>query len=351
MADGLLTPPVRLCMLARVPNFTSGDRTGEAAIRRVIASLSGVVAAAGLVVGGVLVAGSDSGSQPAQSGPKPGTYVIGQFNMAGGTTEHGGKGNPPADALAEEIEDRKPAFVTAQETCRDWDERLEQRLPGYTVLFSPVRNLERNPGTPARCHHPTDFGNTIVFRDGLGFDKDETDVHRLGSTDGDEYREMVCVRAERRKFVVCSAHLTPGGGKYLASRQREVATVRRVLTTRYAHYTVLLGGDINDVPLSRVLGRLYDRNYGHGASGAFKEASSPCGDAMKPERRASGLPRARYAPCRSGQPTHSKGKLDYLFVSPSVRVESSGLSYSEHSDHKQLWARVKWGRGAGRSGD
>lgn len=327
-----------------------GTGTWEGAIRRVTALIAGAVTA-GLVAAAVLYWGPDAGTRPGKPAAASGEYVIGQFNMAGGTTEHGAKRNGPPDAFAEDVKNRRPAFVAMQETCRDWDERLEDRLPGYTVLFSPVRNLERNPGTPARCHHPTDFGNTIVFRDGLGFDKDETDVHRLGSTDGDEYREMVCVRAERRKFVVCSAHLTPGGGKYLASRQREVATVRRVLTTRYAHYTVLLGGDINDVPLSRVLGRLYDRNYGHGASGAFKEASSPCGDAMKPERRASGLPRARYAPCRSGQPTHSKGKLDYLFVSPSVRVESSGLSYSEHSDHKQLWARVKWGRGAGRSGD
>jgi endonuclease/exonuclease/phosphatase family metal-dependent hydrolase len=319
----------------------------EGAIRRVIASLSGLVAAAGLVAVGVLIAGPDSdrGSQPAEAGSR--TYVIGQFNMAGGTTEHGAEENAPADALAEDVKDREPAFVSMQETCRDWDERLEDRLPGYTVLFSPVRNLARNPGSPARCHHPTDFGNTIVFRDGLGFEKDDTDVHQLGSTDGDEYREMVCVRSEERRLVACSAHLTPGEGKYLASREREVATVQRVLTSRYENYTVLLGGDINDLPLSGVLDRLYHRDYGHGARGAFKAAGSPCRDAMKPERRASELPRARYAPCRSGQPTHSKGRLDYLFVSPSVRVQSSTLSYSEHSDHKQLWARVELPRGGG----
>lgn len=306
-----------------------------------IASLSGVAMAAVLVTVGLLVARSGQGSEPAQSRPASGTYVIGQFNMAGGTTEHGSKGNPPADALAEDVKDRRPAFVTMQETCRDWDERLEKRLPGYTVLFSPVRNLARNPGSPARCHHPTDFGNTVVFRNDLGFDRDDADVHQLGSTDGDEYREMVCVRSEPRKLVACSAHLTPGGGKFLASREREVAKVQRVLDTRYGKYTVLLGGDINDLPLSGVLDRLYHRDYGHGARGGLKAAGSPCLDAMKPERRAAQLPRARYAPCRSGEPTHSKGRLDYLFVSPSVRVLSSGLSYAEHSDHKQLWARVR----------
>jgi endonuclease/exonuclease/phosphatase family metal-dependent hydrolase len=310
----------------------------------VIAPLSGLVAVAALVGGGLLLTGSDSGSRPVQSAR--GSYVVGQFNMAGGTTEHGGKHNEAPDALAEDVKDRKPLFVTMQESCRDWDERLEDRLPGYTVVFSPVRNLERNPGTPARCHHPTDFGNTVVFRDGFGFSKKDTDVHQLGSTDGDEYREMVCVRSEPRKLVACSAHLTPGEGKYLASREREVAKVQRVLTGRYEDYTVLLGGDINDLPLSGVLDRLYHRGYGHGARGAFKAAGSPCTDAMKPERRAAELPRTRYAPCRSGEPTHSKGKIDYIFVSPSVRVESSSLGFSEHSDHKQLWAKVRIGGGS-----
>ncbi|OEU90189.1 hypothetical protein DB35_02490 [Streptomyces abyssalis] len=319
----------------------------EGAIRRVIAPLAGVVAA-GLVAAAVLVAGSDAETRPEKPASSSGEYVIGQFNMAGGTTEHGGKKNGPPDAFAEDVKNRKPAFVAMQETCRDWDERLEDRLPGYTVLFSPVRNLARNPGSPARCHHPTDFGNTIVFRHGLGFDKDDTDVHQLGSTSGDEYREMVCVRSEPRKLVACSAHLTPAGGEFLDSRKREVATAEQVLTSRYEDYTVLLGGDINDLPLSATLDRLYDRGYGRGARGAFKEAASPCGDEMKPGRKAAELPRTRYAHCRSGEPTHSSGKIDYLFVSPSVRVESSSVSYSEHSDHKQLWARV--GLRAGRGG-
>lgn len=304
-----------------------------------IAPLSGVVAAAGLVAAAVLIAGTGPASPPVRSASD--AYVIGQFNMAGGTTEFGGKGNSVPDALAADVQDRKPAFVTMQETCRDWDERLEDRLPGYTVLFSPVRNLALDRGRPARCHHPTDFGNTVLFRNGLGFDKDDADVHALGSTSGDEYREMVCVRSRPRKLVVCSAHLTPGGGKFGQSRKHEVATVQRVLTSRYAGYTVFLGGDINDVPLSGVLDRLYHRDYGHGARGAFKEATGPCGDAMKPERRASELPRTRYAPCRGGQFTHSKGKIDYLFVPPSARVTSGGPSYSEQSDHQQLWARVE----------
>ncbi|HEV7626059.1 MAG TPA: endonuclease/exonuclease/phosphatase family protein, partial [Streptomyces sp.] len=235
---------------------------------------------------------------------------------------------------------RKPALITLQETCRDWDERLQDRLPGYTVVFGPVRNLAVRRGTPARCHHPTDFGNTIIFRDGLGFGKKTAESHQLGSTLGDEYREMICVRSESRKLAACSAHLTPGVGKLLESRRKEAAEAQRVLASRYKDYTVILGGDINDLPLSGVLGGFYHRDYRHGAHGVRKEAGSPCGDTMKPERRTDGLPRNRYTQCRSGQPTHSKGKIDYIFVSPSVHVKWSGVSYSEQSDHKQLWTRV-----------
>ena len=304
----------------------------------------------GALVGGVVVVGglgAGAGLLSAQGADEPephGTYVVGQFNMAGGTTEHGGEPTAPADAFAEDVRDRKPAFVAMQETCRDWDERLEKRLPGYTVVFSPVRNLARNPGSPARCHHPTDFGNTLLVKDGLGFATRKPDVHQLGSTDGDEYREMACVRSAERRLVFCSAHLTPGEGRFLTSRRREVATVARVLRTKYEGDTVVLGGDINDLPSSAVLGRLYHRDYGQGARGALKEASGPCGDAMKPEKRSSSLPRSRYEPCRSGEPTHSKGKLDYLFVSPSVRVVSHERAYSEQSDHKQVWARIKVGQ-------
>jgi len=308
----------------------------EGAIRRVTVALSGAVAAAGVVAAVVLLA--EPSSPSVKSSPKG--HVIGQFNMAGGTTEHGGKGNPVPDDLAEDVEDRRPAVLTLQETCRDWDERLEDRLPGYGVVFAPVDNLARNPGSPARCHHPTDFGNTLVFREDLGFEKDTARSHLLGSTIGDEYREMVCVRSEPRKVVACSAHLTPGEGEHAASRKKEAAEAVRVLATRYKGYTAVLGGDINDLPLSGVLDGFYHRAYEHGAHGAFKEAAGPCGDAMKPRQPRDALPRNRYTQCRSGEPTHSRGKIDYLFVSPSVRVEWSSVSHSEQSDHKQLWARV-----------
>jgi len=335
-SGSLLTLPVSLCMLARVQNFTHRNRTNGGVIRRVIAPLSGAVTAAALVAAGVLIA--TSSAEPAK--PAPDEYVIGQFNMAGGTTEYGTKGNAAPDALAAVVKDRKPALITMQETCRDWNRRLRKQLPDYTVVFGPVDNLARDRGSPAQCHHPTDFGNTVVLRKDLGFDKDTAAAHLLGSTSGDEYRQMLCVRSKSRKIVGCTAHLTPGGGRYLESRRREAAEAERILASRYADYTVIVGGDINDRPSSGVLDGFYHRDYKRGAHGALKEAGSPCGDSMKFKHRTADLPRNRYAQCRSGEPTHSRGKIDYLFVSPSVEVKGSSVNHSEQSDHRQLWARV-----------
>ncbi|MGH3325848.1 MAG: hypothetical protein ACRDOV_15695, partial [Streptomyces sp.] len=109
----------------------------EGVIRRVAISPSAAAAiVAVMLAGGLLIAYAVS-PHPKSSADG---YVIGQFNMAGGTTEHGGKGDPPADALAAEVKDREAALVTLQETCRDWDARLRDRLPGYTVLFGAVDN-------------------------------------------------------------------------------------------------------------------------------------------------------------------------------------------------------------------
>ncbi len=315
---------------------TPGTGTREGVIRRVSARVSGALIVAVLIAAGALIA---TALAPASDSPE-GEYVIGQFNMAGGTTEFGTKHNEVPDDLVSAVNDRRPALLTLQETCRDWNERLRKQLPDYTVVFGPVDNLAKDPGSPARCAHPTDFGNTIVFRNDLGFEKSTARSHLLGSEVGDEYREMICVRSERRKLAACSAHLTPSDGPYLASRRGEAAEAARILKTRYAGYTVVLGGDVNDLPGSGVLDSFYHRDYGQGARGAFKEAGSPCGDRIRREHRESGLPRDRYEDCRSGEQTHGKGKIDYLFVSPPVRVKWGNVSFSEQSDHKQLWARV-----------
>lgn len=305
--------------------------------------------AVALVFGGVLVLlGAGAGCGPGTA-PAPATsavaprnaaaaeYTIGQFNMAGGNMEHGGKGDEAPDALAREIEERGPAFVTLQEACRDWNERLESLLPGYRVVFHPVTRAD---GAKGRCKHPSDFGNAILLRDDLGFDPATAVPHRLGSPAGYEGREMLCVRSERRGIVVCSAHLSYGGsGARERVRLNEARTAGRILAVEYAGYTRFLGGDLNDDPLSETAGAFYDPGYQRSAHGEFKEAGSPCGNDIKPGYRVS-LPQG-WIWCRSAPPTHGQGKIDYIFVERRLHLLWTEVTEAAHSDHDAVWAGVE----------
>lgn len=56
--------------------------------------------------------------------------------------------------------------------------------------------------------------------------------------------------------------------------------MRGILAQDYAGYTVLIGGDLNDDPLSDTLNSFYHADYGEDAHGQLKEVDSPCGNGM-----------------------------------------------------------------------
>ena len=158
---------------------------------------------------------------------------------------------------------------------------------------------------------------------------------------GEEQREMLCVRAEAKKIVACAIHLSTKAKPRLA----EARVAKQVLAHDYSGYKQFLGGDLNDEPRSAVAGQFYHRDYGLNAEGALKEAGSPCHNDIKPLLQA--------LPCRNGEKTHDdlgpieespiKGrKIDFLFVSPEVKVISVNATTAAHSDHDPLWADVSF---------
>jgi hypothetical protein len=157
------------------------------------------------IVAGVAMAATvaSAGSVQATTG-----YQIGTFNMAGGHDTHGPKGNEAPDALVESVASREPAFIVLQEACRDWTDRLDSELRDYTVKFDPVQ--ESKSGLTAKCEHPSDFGNAILFRNDFGIDSENLPAYDLKSPADKEQREMLCVQAEAKKIVVCSMHLSSG---------------------------------------------------------------------------------------------------------------------------------------------
>lgn len=314
-------------------------RMSTARIRR----NTGVLAVVVGVVMGVTVASAGS-AQAATD------YEVGTFNMAGGHKEHGPKGYEAPDALVRSVESREPAFIALQEACRDWTDRLDSELSAYTVKFDPVLSSKKTEkpgsGLTEKCGHPSDFGNAILYRDDFGIDSENPQGHDLESPADEEQREMLCVQSKAKKVVVCSIHLTGGeGGDDVGARRAEAGKAKSILAKEYAGYTQFVGGDLNDEPLSAVTDNFYHRDYGSGADGELKEVDSPCQNDMKPSLSA-GL-----FSCRSGETTSDDWpfgedrpaggrKIDFIFVSPSVKVRWGDTTTAKHSDHDPLWAGV-----------
>ncbi|WP_368666509.1 endonuclease/exonuclease/phosphatase family protein, partial [Corallococcus sp. AB049A] len=275
--------------------------------------------------------------------------LIGQFNMAGGSDEYGkseeehGPGLKAPEALVRSIKDRSPklAFVTINEGCKDWLDYLDEQLPDYNVKFDPVfKRDDKGNLQPALCKHNSRFGNAIIYR------KDFSDLQMesfdLQSGPGREQRGMLCLSSDSRRLVVCAAHLV-NGDDHREQRQQEAERASSLLAQNYAGYTVILGGDLNDVPGSEALSSFYLSDYGLGAHGSLKEVDSPCGNDINERNSGAGG-------CRDGEHTHGelpKGwlggvmeKFDYLFVSPEVTINDADATKSLYSDHDPLWADV-----------
>ncbi|MFG1948761.1 PKD domain-containing protein [Nonomuraea sp. NPDC048826] len=284
----------------------------------------------------VMMVAATFGATPAQA--EVVEIQIGQFNMAGGNDDHGHKGDEAPDALVRSIENRDPAFVTVQEGCQDWLERLDALLPAYSVHFDPV--LTERGGAPADCKHPSPFGNAIIYRDDLGIDT-RPEGYSLGSPAGSEQRELLCVASAARRFVICSTHLSSGDSH--EDRKHEAAEAKEILESEYAGYTTFLGGDLNAEPGEDPLDSFYHSGYGSGADGTLKEVDSPCRNVIT-ERLLVLTPLPVFIPCRSGESTHgnlfTRKKIDYLFVSPDIHVRDADVTNALHSDHDPLWADI-----------
>ncbi|MFD4634683.1 endonuclease/exonuclease/phosphatase family protein [Streptomyces sp. NPDC058284] len=309
------------------------------------------VSLAALVAGGVLWAAPNGAAAPADPGAAPApaaaaSYTIGQFNMAGGNAQHGDDGDEAPDALVRSVQDRKPAFMTLNEACRDWSDRLQSQLGGeYTVLFDPVTRSAGGPNT--KCYHPvgvpddqrTDFGNGLLVRNDMGFDTSTLVGHSLGTSADREQREMLCMTSPTRQLALCSVHLTHNSK---SERRKESAKAKEILDTTYAGYTKYLGGDLNAEPLHQAPDNFYHPDYGRGAGGQFKEADSHCGNNPHWGDVIGGSPFPVILWCRDGEATMSDAnkKIDYIFVPMATHVDWADATNAEHSDHKLLWAGV-----------
>jgi endonuclease/exonuclease/phosphatase family metal-dependent hydrolase len=303
---------------------------------------------------------------PASAAPQPHAapvYTIGQFNVGGWDVGQRGTqdkihapGWAAPDALVQSIRHRNAAWVSVVEGCDDWDWRLWQQLnSSYDVVET---HIYAHPGdeqahkAPTECWHQPNTGdptkrsyqtNALVVRKDLWFDAAHPLVYDLGSTVA-EQRKMICLTSAGRHLAACAIHLSVGSGSSAGgtSRRHEATVASEILDRLSRRYTISVGGDFNADPMSAGADYFYDQDYGFGAKGGLKEATSPCGNTMK-QYYVSGRV---ILPCRSRGstfgPWYYNSKIDFIFVDPSIHVAWSSVTHTKVSDHWPVWAGISF---------
>ncbi len=306
---------------------------GAALAALAIAALNGAVAAPAYAA-----TPAPACARPAGPVPAPGVYALGTFNMAGGAAGHGDS-DATACALSKSIRSRGMDIVFLQETCRHMIDQLKAYLPrGWRVAFHPTpgATCKPRPTIFGAAAAPTAFGIGIAYNSSRLPVKQVLRAHDLPST-GHEQRALKCVDiATPRPLLACTTHLTSQPGTERDNQRREQVSA---IATFFRHpswwrHAIALGGDMNTTPGTRVLNPLWDKRYGLGAVGSMVEVDSG------PNSDCSRLTDSRCYNRQSGEPTHSDGKFDYIFVR-GMGVLAGQVGETIVSDHRPLWG---WAR-------
>ena len=130
----------------------------------------------------------------------------------------------------------------------------------------------------------------------------------------------------------CSTHIAPlsAWSTDPHTKQKEQITAVRQIVNGFNHPVVLMG-DFNTEPPSDKLDEIYHTTFGGNATGKFREA-----DQDTPSYGGSTIP------CRCGAPTHSNGKIDFIFFTAHFAQISGGPSpTTTGSDHMILRGTVQ----------
>jgi endonuclease/exonuclease/phosphatase family metal-dependent hydrolase len=237
---------------------------------------------------------------------------VGTFNMAG-QAKNKGKTAVAEDVMRSML-DRRPLVMTLQEVCYTQFHHLRAKLNSlYAGAFFKVPARRCKEGNAS-------FGNAVFWRR-ASLKVNYVKQYPLGSSPGLEQRQMGCVKSDQPRFVACSVHLTnPKDQATRQSQHREMAKVAETVNGWASKYPVVVSGDFNARPGELLMSALYQGVYGGGAAGLFREVSSPT--------------------ARRGEPSHDKGKLDYIFASPGLNPRGGDATKSLRSDHRPVWGVI-----------
>lgn len=249
-------------------------------------------------------------------------------NIAGGMLNYGRI--EALDKVEREIAESRPDVVMLQEVCQTQADAFMASHPAWDVEFRVTR-----PNHP-KCGP---LGHLLASHHGLD-DVTETD---LGHADPGKSVTLLCgnVKFKKRKGSVraCSTHLVARNDEDPADSDRrralQVDALVKVLNPIVKNgKAVVLAGDLNSGPRKDTLDPIYRlKRNGNWGGGLFDEADQ--GDPRREELRERGVTCAGSA-CRSGEPTHGRNKLDYVFfshnrISGAIEGRVLGTGKSDHN--------------------
>ncbi|MBN0047439.1 VCBS repeat-containing protein [Streptomyces actuosus] len=219
-----------------------------------------------------------------------------------------------------------------QEVCRPQYDAIRSKLQsrGFQGLFTATLT-----GRTDVCGG-SDYGVAVLTKGVV------TDAAVLDLTVGGESEpvKVPCVKTwtQYRAGWGCSVHLY-----WNDATLRDQEAVKLAAQARQWEdegLPVVLGGDFNSTPRSKVASEFYEPGIDDGGMGTFREADETDQDYFLSDPCSAGRTR-----CRSGEPTFGTSKIDYLFFSARHFTGAKADVLSQDtavSDHRLLRGAAYW---------
>lgn len=276
---------------------------------RLLSSARGRVAALALALAGTVLVAA-----PAQAEQTDITVIT--HNIRGGQINKGDLAT--LNTVSRQIRKHSPDVVMLQEVCRSQYVDFMRRFPaseGWTVHFSE-RKQHRGCGEKIGEVIATQRdGASGLYAPELASENPEGIKYHLSC--------LTFLKNGGREYLACTTHLSAGDDN-AAIREAQLNTIKYELEWSVGYGRgVIFGGDLNTLPDSPMMNKLYRiRNNGsETGAGSFYEGDQTDG-------RYFAAACANQPFCKSGQPTMNGKKVDYVFFNAS-RTKPTGATISE----------------------
>jgi endonuclease/exonuclease/phosphatase family metal-dependent hydrolase len=286
---------------------------------------------------------ADSANDLSNPGPPAGSIPASflTFNICGSSRSEYCQGDP-VDELVKYIEKNKPTAFALQEVCGSQANKISKKLRELGLDYvQRYRNLSRSIG-PVRfaflCDKPSMGEGIALFHAGTTLGEVQEGEFKVlaGGRFNRRPRGYVCVKVVQPEFWACTTHIEVIRGRAQRAQIKQLAGIAEQLNTPDSNgrrTPVIVGGDFNVTPMPR-----FGLRYKHLAQVVLPYSSlNPMLDSDRYDHGTGQLlefdiPSDRYV--RKIKATHGDEKLDYIFHSEDVFVDSSEVFPAVDADYE-----------------